>query len=290
MNEWLDDLLMFGAVSSPCRIDSEGRLPQACVLVSVVHTRGSCPRDAGTRMVIALDICHGTIGGGHLEYQAIVTARELLLHAKHDFRIERFPLGARVGQCCGGVVHLSFEYIPVQSPLWVAALKDIQKTGKAAVMVTAMDGSAGEDKLLVTTQRCVGCLPDTRQHQLAVERALKILSNATNSQPVQEDTLLYEPIGNTYMQIVIFGAGHVGKALVNVLSTMPCRIRWIDSRAAEFPNHIPANVQVDIVDQPEMTVDDLPAGSHVVVMTHSHALDRAICERALNRDDPGAAS
>jgi xanthine dehydrogenase accessory factor len=214
-----------------------------------------------------------------VSYTLEVPARELLSQAKHDFRIERFPLGARVGQCCGGVVHLSFEYISVQSPLWLAALKDVQKSGKAAVMVTAMDGSAGEDKLLVTTQMCVGCLPAPRQHQLAVERALKLLSNATNSEPVQEDTLLYEPIGNTYRQIVIFGAGHVGKALVNVLSTMPCCIRWIDSRAAEFPDHIPANVQVEVLDQPEMTVNDLPAGSHVVVMTHSHALDWEICTR-----------
>ena len=66
---------------------------------------------------------------------------------------------------------------------------------------------------------------------------------------------------------------------------MPCRIDWIDSRASEFPDVVPANVRIELADQPESEVDELPAGSHVVIMTHSHALDQAICDRVLRRDD-----
>lgn len=284
MHDWLDDLLARPANSSPDKAFAES-LAQACVLISVVQTQGSCPRDAGTRMLVALDTCSGTIGGGHLEYQAIATARELLNQADPCFRIERVPLAARVGQCCGGVVHLSFEYIPVQRPPWVAALSDATQGGHKAVLVSAVDGNTRDNKLVVTSQGCIGALPDPRQYPLAKERALQLLSHTTSVQPVLEESLVYELIDNTQLHIAIFGAGHVGKALVNTLCALPCRIRWIDSRAREFPNHIPSNVQLDISDQPEAEVDELPAGSLVVIMAHSHALDCAICERVLSRDD-----
>jgi xanthine dehydrogenase accessory factor len=283
MSDWLDDLSMLGTGTGAAHNMTLARSPQPCVLISVVRTRGSCPREAGTRMIVTLDSCHGTIGGGHLEYQAIGIARDLLFGATPAFRIERFPLGARLGQCCGGVAHLSFEFIPVDSPTWVAALKDIRDTGQAAIMVTSVDRSA--EKLIVTRQACAGSIPDTDQHQLAVSRALELLSKATQIESIQEGMFLYESFDNKPIQVAIFGAGHVGKALVNVLSSMPCRINWIDSRASEFPDQVPANLQVVITDKPEGEVDDLPTASHVVIMTHSHALDRAICERALRRDD-----
>lgn len=283
MSDWLDDLLMLGSGDRPGRIGALETVPQACVLVSVVQTRGSCPRDCGTRMIVKLDSCLGTIGGGHLEYQAINISRELLCSEQPEYRIERFPLGARLGQCCGGVAHLSFEFIPVEHPPWVTALNDIRNAGQEAIMVTTMSG--GAPKLIVTKHTCVGFLPDTRQHQLAVSRALILLSEATQIETLQEDALLYEPIGRSPLQLAVFGAGHVGRALVDVLSSLPCQIVWIDSRASEFPDHVPANVQVEITDQPEAEVEGLPSDSHVVIMTHSHALDQAICERVLCRDD-----
>jgi xanthine dehydrogenase accessory factor len=95
--------------------------------------------------------------------------------------------------------------------------------------------------------------------------------------------LLIEPIPAVDFCIDIYGAGHVGKALVQVLSSLPCQIRWIDSRAEQFPDAIPANVAVIISDTPELEADDAPAGSYILVMSHSHPLDQAICERFLRR-------
>jgi xanthine dehydrogenase accessory factor len=89
--------------------------PRPAVLVEVVATRGSVPREAGTRMLVSADRAQGTIGGGHLELQAIAHARALLSNgpadppgqAAHDTR--HFPLGPALGQCCGGTVTLRFE-------------------------------------------------------------------------------------------------------------------------------------------------------------------------------------
>jgi len=79
------------------------------VLVTVLQTRGSTPRDGGTKMLVSVNRCVGTIGGGQLEYAAIQQARNLLLQGKEQQLIEDFPLGAKLGQCCGGHVSILFE-------------------------------------------------------------------------------------------------------------------------------------------------------------------------------------
>jgi xanthine dehydrogenase accessory factor len=85
--------------------------------------------------------------------------------------------------------------------------------------------------------------------------------------------------------IAVFGAGHVGKAIVNVLSELPCEIIWIDEREAEFPNHVADNITVVQTDAPASEVAKLPANAQVLVLTHSHALDLDICFALLKRDD-----
>jgi xanthine dehydrogenase accessory factor len=85
--------------------------------------------------------------------------------------------------------------------------------------------------------------------------------------------------------IVVFGAGHVGKAIVEVCTTLPCRITWIDEREAEFPKQVATNVRVVNSDSPADEVKRIPAGAQVLVLTHSHALDLDICFALLKRED-----
>lgn len=79
------------------------------VLVTVCQTRGSAPRDAGTWMGVFADAVVGTIGGGHLEHQAIAQARGLLQDPALPLPSQRIALGPSLGQCCGGVVDLAYE-------------------------------------------------------------------------------------------------------------------------------------------------------------------------------------
>jgi xanthine dehydrogenase accessory factor len=78
------------------------------VEITVLETRGSTPREAGTRMWVGPEQTRGTIGGGNLEYTAMQVARELLQSEGERFQ-RRFALGDSLGQCCGGVVTLSFR-------------------------------------------------------------------------------------------------------------------------------------------------------------------------------------
>ena len=84
-------------------------LGESYCLVTILTVRGSAPRDAGTKMLVCADQAVGTIGGGQLEFSAIQRARELLLTDHEQQAIEDVPLGAKLGQCCGGHVSLLFE-------------------------------------------------------------------------------------------------------------------------------------------------------------------------------------
>ena len=88
---------------------------EPAVLVTVAQVQGSAPRAAGTKMLITQTGLFDTIGGGHLELRAMQTARAMLAlpagTLAAERRLERFPLGPSLGQCCGGVVHLAFERI-----------------------------------------------------------------------------------------------------------------------------------------------------------------------------------
>lgn len=175
---------------------------EACVLVTIIEERGSTPRNAGSKMVVTAERIFETIGGGHLEYKAMQMAREMLESRTQDTRLERFSLGASLGQCCGGAT-----------------------------------------------------------------------------------VLLFEPMGQPQAQIAVFGAGHVGRALVPLLASLPCKVRWIDSRENEFPEQIPANVQKIVNDEVVDEVENMPPGSYYIVMTHNHQLDLELTAAILQRGD-----
>jgi xanthine dehydrogenase accessory factor len=91
--------------------------------------------------------------------------------------------------------------------------------------------------------------------------------------------------GSPPMHVVLFGAGHVGHALVALLGTLPCVVQWVDERDELFPDEVPANVQVEATDTPEAIVDSAPAGAYFLVMTHNHALDFTLAAHIMRRRD-----
>ena len=90
-----------------------------------------------------------------------------------------------------------------------------------------------------------------------------------------------EEFGRSLRPLFLFGAGHVGRALVLALAPLPFAITWVDSRPAAFPAAFPANVTARQADNPTLLLAAAPIGSFVLVMTHSHALDLALVATAL---------
>lgn len=258
-----------------------------CILVTVAETRGSAPREAGVKMVVTEDAAFGTIGGGQLEYEALRYAREMLAGGAAAAQLRRFGLGPSLGQCCGGAAQLLFEPV-FETDGWLTALTECIEHDKPAVLVTAVGDPVG-GKLVVSGDVVVGALGDPRRHRQAVQAAQALLDAADTSVRLghAEDggALLFEPIRPNGLHVLLFGAGHVGKALVRILGELPCRVTWVDGRADEFPRDVPPNVTVECTDMPQYAVDRAPAGAAFLVMTHSHALDLTLCEKILRRND-----
>ena len=256
---------------------------ETAVIVSVASTKGSVPREAGTRMIVARDAVHGTIGGGHLEHQAIAIARDLIAGEHPDGeRLKRFPLGASLGQCCGGLVNLLFEPV-APGASWIDATASFSHARIPCVLVTPVRGDAG--KLVVSADDSHGSLGDVDAR--AIDIARELLANGSEPRLVACDSelLYFDPVAVSDFEIVLFGAGHVGRALVRVLADVACHVTWVDSRDNEFPREVPANVTIACTDVPEAEVDAAPPGACFLVMTHSHALDEALSEKILKRDD-----
>lgn len=279
MTDWLDGLAALR--------------DEPLVLVTVADTKGSTPREVGAKMLVTRDASIGTIGGGHLEYKALEFARESLARGvAAPTTLRRVPLGPSLGQCCGGVAVLLFESLSVPRPSWIGTLTELRGTYRQAVLVSRSEMPADADKLVITADASLGGLGD--QHLEAdaksIARALLVAGGgaelrALESARDQSTMLLFEPLRPSDFNVVLFGAGHVGKALVRALGALPCAITWVDSRQEQFPPERPANMTVALSDAPEYEVYDAPPGSYFLVMTHSHALDQAICERILRRRD-----
>ncbi|MBT8092137.1 MAG: xanthine dehydrogenase accessory protein XdhC [Gammaproteobacteria bacterium] len=266
MNEWIDELSELCAADEPA------------VLVTVAGIRGSAPREIGAKMIVTAQETIGTIGGGQLEYQCSRIAVGMLGEDRMSLR--SFPLGAAMGQCCGGVVEILFEPMERGMPAWLRDLKALHGQREAGVVVTRISTSA-PTKFVVTADRVFGYEQGAEPTDMAA-RARDVLEKGSRARRnVQE---LYEPVMAPDLNIAVFGAGHVGTAVVAALSSLDCNIRWIDSRRDIF-RQVPPNVRTIESDNPSLEVAAMPAGCFYIVMTHSHALDFDICDRILRRGD-----
>jgi xanthine dehydrogenase accessory factor len=179
------------------------------VLVTLTSVRGHAPREAGAKMVVAVDGVWDTIGGGNLEATAIARARELIADGRRSPETLALTLSDKAPsehgqQCCGGEVSLLLE------PLLVVP------------------------------------------------------------------------------SVAIFGLGHVGMELARILARRDLELHLVDSRADLLePERLRplddalARIHVHHAPVPELVLGQVPTGTHVLVMTHDHAEDAALCDVAL---------
>jgi xanthine dehydrogenase accessory factor len=184
---------------------------RAAVVVEVESHRGSVPRESGTRMLVSAAEVLGTIGGGHLEWQAIERAHALL--RMPACVTQHLALGPSLGQCCGGALDLRYT-------------------------------------------------------------------------PLADADIASWPAVVPRFSLQLYGAGHVGRAIVQVLAGIPCRVQWIDERESEFPpTLLPPHIERVCAEPVEAEVAAAPPGAFYLVLTHSHDLDLAITHAVLRRGD-----
>lgn len=224
----------------------------AVVRVVVAEVMGSAPREVGAAMLVWAEGQAGTIGGGALEYEAAARAQAILREGRGD-RVDRMALGPALNQCCGGAVVLLLEVWDMGR---LAALD-------GAVVARPLPGTGGEMPLAVRRSLM-------RARGEGVRPAARLVQG-----------WFVEPVAAPVREIWIWGAGHVGRAIVAVLAPLPdLRVTWIDTDAARFPG-VPEGVAQRIAANPADLVPEAPVGAEHLVLTFSHALDLALCHRLL---------
>ncbi|MGL4279561.1 MAG: xanthine dehydrogenase accessory protein XdhC [Albidovulum sp.] len=224
----------------------------AVVRVVVAEVAGSAPREAGAAMVVWAGGQEGTIGGGALEFEAAARARAMLAGGAGD-RLDRMALGPALNQCCGGAVALLSE-------VWDRARLD-GLTG--SVVARPLPGGAAEMPLSV--------------------RRILARARGEGFRPAARMVhgWMIEPVAAPARDIWIWGAGHVGRALIAVLAPLPgLRLTWVDTDAGRFPA-VPEGVVQRVAANPATLVAEAPQGAEHLVLTFSHALDLELCHRLL---------
>ena len=237
---------MFDLTALANAVSAHGRVAR----VVIAGFKGSSPREVGAAMLVWAAGQSGTVGGGALEWQSALRARAML--ELGGMRLDHEALGPALGQCCGGAVTL---------------LTEVYHAGNlpeaAPIIARSLDGSA---------------MP------LAVNRLIdraRGRGEAPAAQMVQG--WMVEPLAAPQRAVWVWGAGHVGRALVDVLAPLPgLAITWVDTAPERFPEELPQNVKALPVADPALAVALAPAHAEHLILTYSHALDLDLCHRLLS--------
>jgi xanthine dehydrogenase accessory factor len=232
----------------------------SAALLSVIDAAGSVPRESGARIVLQPDGgFFGTIGGGRLEYEAMARARATLARGRGPAEFRDWPLGPNLGQCCGGMVRTLTETFDAADLASVRRFEALEKSGAFAT------ASRLDDE---------GRIARVPAPDEAAETERSAFSR----------TAFHERFGEAATPVLLFGAGHVGRAVALALAPLPFSVRWIDSRQDQFPRHVPQNAVPVCTGDAAHELAQAPRDAMVVVMTHSHPLDFDITAAALQRD------
>lgn len=231
--------------------DAVSRHGRVARVVIAAHD-GSSPREVGAAMLVWGAGQSGTIGGGALEFEAVARARGML--GAGGARLDREALGPKLGQCCGGAVSVLTEVFDAGTlPL-----------AEAGVIVRSVDGRA---------------MP------LAVKRMLaRARGEGVMPVPALVQGWMVEPVARAEREVWVWGAGHVGRALMAVLAPLPeVAVVWLDVAAERFPDAVPEGVRCRVAADPASLVAEAPRAAEHFIVTFSHALDLELCHRLLGR-------
>lgn len=240
------------------------RLEPAIVRITLGDARGSVPRELGATLLVTPHDLWGTIGGGNLEWQAIEQARVWLREGRHAAaRVLEQRLGPDLAQCCGGVVSLWMERLPRAGlPELEQRLATFTEPSPSAAVRTVFLG--GHLERYDCEAPVAGC--QLRRHGDGIE--------------------LVERWRDAVLPLWLFGAGHVGQAVMRALVELPLfDVLCLDSRPNLLTAPTASHIHTRCMREPVEAVGLAPRGAAWLVMTHDHELDYQICAAVLARGD-----
>ncbi len=186
---------------------------------------------------------YGTIGGGTMEYKAIEVARKMLRSQDSHLHQQKYILGTDLGQCCGGAVEILTEIFTPDRLQEIGQFKQREDQG-----------------------------PFTTYGEITADHIVRHWD---------DNGTFMEIFGEVRYPLYIFGAGHVGRALMLTMAPLPFDVTWIDSRADIFPTAMPSNFTPVHSDEPHSLISSAPEGAYILILTHDHELDFEITYAAI---------
>jgi len=233
------------------------------VIVTVVEALGSVPRGVGTKMLVSDTMLKGTIGGGNLEFKVIEQARRFLGDIDADYLFQNYALGPLLEQCCGGNVTILLERIEPGAEFLQGRRHGFLKTSfESGALLKEWTDYFSLDPFYF--QDAAGDRFDGKAKDASA--MLELVSRAPRT-------------------LLMFGAGHVGRAVATALAPLPFDVTWVDARESEFPTHIPVNHSKHVSDDYCCFVDEASAGAFYLIFSHNHQRDYELTARVLARGD-----
>jgi xanthine dehydrogenase accessory factor len=275
------------------------------VVLSVVETKGSTPCRAGDKIIFTgQSPMFGSIGGGNLEFQALDHARHLLTQTTNNITNNKYPLGATLGQCCGGFVKIMFESFVGQSSNlennnpWLKNCINLTGIESDFILTTIIESQVNDfivGEKFVSPSNHDNCNSNTNKLAKKISDGAQVALQASNKVTMKEYMLsknqkvgvCYEQFSSSQLQAVaIFGAGHIARALMPLLTQLPLKIYWIDDRQSQFDEYLGDIGDAKLIcDDFTLAIDCLPKNTYCLVITYSHQIDFEICEKLIDRND-----
>ncbi len=217
------------------------------VRVVIVDIKGSSPREVGASMVVWDGGQQGSIGGGALEFEAAAAARA------GQLGVSTHALGPDLGQCCGGAVTLVTEGFDAPLSPAPSFARNIGGADDIPGIVAKFQTDIAQGNALGKLLYRKGWLVEAAQDPKA--------------RPVW-----------------VWGAGHVGREVVDILGQLPhLRVTWLDYAPDRFPDTAKGHFTARLYDPVDQTAADAPQDAQHLILTHSHEVDLAICHALLAR-------
>ena len=276
-------------------------LNNSFVLLTIISTKGSTPCSKGDKIVFSgAESVFGSIGGGNLEFKALSFAEELLSLNSNGTYLKKYPLGATLGQCCGGYVNVMFESF-IQSDatnLWIETVSNLLQDNADFIVATIVDSNSeiefSSKKFVYLDGNLSPNIDDKKISSLIIKSAKDLLLLSDSPTIVQFENqsgalteVCFEKVLTSEVQpVVVFGAGHISRALMPILINLPIKIYWVDDRAEQFDKYQGDTSQIDIIcDDFVQIIPDLPDSSYCLVITYSHQIDFEICEKMITQNN-----
>lgn len=246
---------------------------ETLAMITVVAAEGSTPRETGARMLVGERSQFGTIGGGNLEHQATRQARRMLGQTERGWALQDYPLGPFLQQCCGGHVRLLLERLDGESRSWLEDAARMDAAGATFALEARVRGERLERALLRRETQWPGLLETTVVSMVGPDGA-----PLSGRRPgLGDGDALIERIDARRPRVLMFGAGHVGKAVATLFATLPFTLDWYDAREEAGGPGVSVQDETRLV----QIAGEIGEDDFALILTHNHDLDYLLTRAVL---------